>query len=134
MASLSRRLGPAAHLVVGVGYDQNALWTGNEYNQAEVDAIPLRAGLELRYRWLAVEGGLAATRWDDFCMGPTFATGGYASARAYLLPIGAIQNRMFVETGIRHVTSTMSCSDEMGYTLENRETTVAASLGLELPL
>lgn len=132
MATLSRRLGPSAHLVVGIGYDRSSVWTGYEYDRTDVSSIPMRAGIELRHRWVAIEGGVAATYWDDPCLGGTIANGGYLAARAYLFPIGSIQNRLFAEGGIRHVTSAVCMNGNIDY--ENRDTTVQASLGLELPL
>lgn len=133
MASVSRRLGPSAHLVVGIGSDELGVWSGMNYDETKVSAIPMRAGVELRYRWLAIEGGVAITRWEDPCNGTTYANGGYASARAYLFPLGAIQNRVFAEVGLRHVAAN-GCTDENGYTMENRPSSGSLSLGLELPL
>ncbi|MGE0403162.1 MAG: hypothetical protein AB7T06_41025, partial [Kofleriaceae bacterium] len=133
MATMSRRLGPSAHLVVGIGLDKTSVWSLSGTGRQEVSSIPMRAGVELRHRWIAVEAGLAMTRWEDECLGNTFATGGYAAARAYLFPVGAIQNRLFAEAGIRHVTSGI-CMDWDGVSYENRDTTGQLSVGLELPL
>jgi hypothetical protein len=133
MATLSRRLGPSAHLVVGIGYDTTSVWNGVDYGHINVSSIPMRAGVELRHRWFAIEGGIAGTYWDDPCLGGTIANGGYVAARAYLFPLGSIQNRVFAEAGMRHVTST-TCMGADLTTYENRDTTMQASLGLELPL
>lgn len=132
MATVSWRLGPSAHLVGGIGTDEVGVWSGMDFEQSKISAIPLRAGVELRHRWFAIEGGIAATRWEDPCNGTTYATGGYAAARAYLFPLGAIQNRFFTELGLRHVTA-LGCTVVSG-DMQNRVTTVSASLGLELPL
>lgn len=134
MATVSRRLGPSAHLVFGIGLDKTSVWSIDaSADREEVTSIPTRAGVELRHRWLAIEAGLAMTRWTDACTGTTYATGGYAAARAYLVPIGSIQNRVYAEGGIRHVTSSV-CMDWDGNAYENRDTTIQASIGLELPL
>ncbi len=134
MATVSRRLGPSAHLVFGIGLDKTSVWNIDaSADREEVSSIPTRAGVELRHRWLAIEAGLAMTRWTDACTGTTYATGGYAAARAYLVPIGSIQNRVYAEGGIRHVTSSM-CMDQDSNTYENRDTTIQASIGLERPL
>ena len=133
--SLSRRLGPWAHVVLGIGYDKHEIWT-MDLGTEEVEAVPVKAGLELRYGWAAIEGGLAAKMYyDTTCMTDAVATGGYGTARVYLFPLGAIQNRTFVEAGIRHVVQSACTVDSISSTpLTNRDTAAHLSLGLELPL
>jgi hypothetical protein len=104
MATLSRRVGPGAHLVVGIGYDQSSLWDRPDDTRVDVVSVPMRAGVEMRFRWLAVEGGLAATRWNDPCWGPTYATGAEAKPRhvGERIPrTGAVSvNRMVTEVAV----------------------------------
>jgi hypothetical protein len=98
--------------------------------------MPMKAGVELRHRWAAIEGGIAATRYyDSTCQLDAIATGGYATARAYLVPLGAIQNRVFLEAGIRHVVQGACTVDDVSsMPLENRDSAGHVSVGLELPL
>lgn len=139
-ATMSRRLSANAHVLIGASLEYAHAMLGLIAGQGESTLISAKAGLELRRGWAALEGGLAATRIVMGCEieDPKVSFDPYGVARVYLVAAETNHYRMFVEAGVKRVSTTSACVGQFNSTgswmLPSAFTTVHGAFGIEVPL
>lgn len=137
-ATVSRRLTGNARALLGATAEQTHRMTALA-NRGAHTLFSAKAGVELRHRQFAVEGGIAATRVVVDCgiEEPEVSFDPYGAARVYLASVGVFRNRLFVEAGAKRVSTTSACIGELrsgGVDRPSSVTTIHGAIGIEVSL
>jgi hypothetical protein len=134
--TIARRVGQSAHAIVGID------WDGNSSAFDSDGVFFARAGIELRHRWFAIEGGARVTtaRICEPIDKRVTLFGPYLASRIHLFPVST-HGRVFTELGIGQTSGVLSVSacamegdgvGDLPFAMSVR--TMHATLGLEVPL